>query len=43
MTSIGDELRTERLRRGLKLEQVATETRIDVSYLEAMEENRFDD
>jgi len=43
MTSIGEELRTERIRRGLKLEQVAAQTRIDLCYLEAMEDNRFDD
>lgn len=43
MTSIGDELRTERMRRGITLQQVAAETRIDLWYLEAMETNRFDD
>jgi len=31
------------MRRGITLQQVATETRIDLCYLEAMEENRFDD
>jgi cytoskeleton protein RodZ len=43
MNSIGNELRTERLRRGLTLERVAAETKIDLCYLEAMEDNRFDD
>jgi cytoskeletal protein RodZ len=40
--SIGDTLRRERLRRGLKLEQVSAETKIGSHYLQAMEENRFD-
>jgi cytoskeleton protein RodZ len=43
MTSIGEELRAERIRRGMTLQQVADETRIDLCYLEAMEEDRFDD
>jgi cytoskeleton protein RodZ len=42
MTSIGDTLRRERLRRGLQLEQVAAETKIGTHLLEAMEANQFD-
>src|SRR5271155_3856498 len=42
MDSIGDTLRRERLRRGLKLEQVSAQTKIGRHYLQAMEENRFD-
>ena len=42
MDSIGDTLRRERLRRGLKLEQVSAHTKIGQHYLQAMEENRFD-
>jgi transcriptional regulator with XRE-family HTH domain len=42
MDSIGDTLRSERLRRGLKLEQVAAQTKIGQHYLRAIEENRFD-
>jgi cytoskeleton protein RodZ len=42
MSSIGDALRGERLRRGIMLEQVAAETKIGVPYLIAMEEDRFD-
>ena len=42
MTSVGDALRCERLRRGLKLEQVAAETKIRVHLLQAMEHDRFD-
>jgi cytoskeletal protein RodZ len=42
MTSIGDTLRSERLRRGLKLEQVAAETKIRLHLLAAMEDDRFD-
>jgi cytoskeletal protein RodZ len=42
MSSIGDALRGERLRRGIMLEQVAAETKIGVSYLIAMEEDRID-
>lgn len=42
MDSIGDALRRERLRRGLKLEQVSTHTKIALHHLQAMEENRFD-
>jgi cytoskeletal protein RodZ len=42
MTSIGETLRGERLRRGLKLEQVAAETKIRMQLLEAMEDDRFD-
>ena len=42
MISIGDALREERLRRGIKLEQVAAETKIDPYYLVAMEADHFD-
>jgi cytoskeleton protein RodZ len=42
MDSIGDTLRRERLRRGLKLEQVSAHTKIGLHYLQAMEMNRFD-
>ena len=42
MTSIGEALRHERLRRGLMLEQVAAETKIASHHLKAMEEDRFD-
>jgi transcriptional regulator with XRE-family HTH domain len=42
MDSIGDILRRERLRRGLKLEQVSAHTKIGQQYLLAMEENRFE-
>lgn len=37
MISIGDALWEERLRRGIKLDQVAAETKIDLNYLVAME------
>ena len=42
MNSIGNILRGERLRRGLKLEQVTEWTRIGQPFLRAIEENRFD-
>lgn len=42
MTSIGAALHSERLRRGLRLEQVAAETKIRVHLLEAMEFDHFD-
>jgi transcriptional regulator with XRE-family HTH domain len=42
MTSIGAALRGERLRRGLRLEQVAAETKISIHLLEAMEFDHFD-
>ena len=42
MESIGETLRCERLRRGLKLEQLAAQTKIGQHLLQAMEENRFD-
>ena len=42
MSSIGDQLRRERQRRGLKLEHVAAETKIGLHLLEAMEADQFD-
>ena len=42
MTSIGDTLRRERLRRGLDLDKVAAETKIGRHQLEAIEANQFD-
>lgn len=42
MTSIGDTLRRERIRRGLTLQQVASETKIGLHLLEAMEADQFD-
>ncbi len=42
MTSIGDTLRRERIRRGLELQQVASETKIGLHLLEAMEADQFD-
>ena len=42
MTSIGDTLRRERIRRGWELAKVAAETKIGLHLLEAMEANQFD-
>ena len=42
MTSIGETLRRERLRRGWSLEHVAAETKITVHLLEAIEADQFD-
>ena len=42
MTSIGESLRRERLRRGWNLEKVARETRIGLHALEAIEADQFD-
>jgi len=42
MTSIGDTLRRERLRRGWNLDQVAAETKISLHMLEAIEADQFD-
>jgi len=42
MYSIGQRLREERLRRGLKLQDVAEQTRIRLTFLEAIEADRFD-
>ena len=42
MTSIGETLRRERLRRGLNLDQIAQATKIGTRLLEAMEANEFD-
>jgi cytoskeleton protein RodZ len=42
MSSIGERLRQERLRRGLELDQIAEETRINARYLEAIEAGDLD-
>ena len=42
MNSVGDALRIGRLRRGLKLEEVAAETKVSRHFLEAMENDQFD-
>jgi transcriptional regulator with XRE-family HTH domain len=42
MNSVGDALRSGRLRRGLKLEEVAAETKVRRHFLEAMENDQFD-
>jgi len=42
MDSIGDALRSERLRRGLTLEQIAAQTKVGQYLLEAIEANKFD-
>jgi cytoskeleton protein RodZ len=42
MDSIGNTLRRERVRRGLKLEEIAAQTKIGQYHLRALEENQFD-
>ena len=42
MTSIGETLRQERLRRNLELDRISTELKISPRLLEAMEADRFD-
>jgi cytoskeleton protein RodZ len=42
MSSVGETLRAERLRRSLSLEQIAGETKINSHLLEAIEKNQFD-
>ena len=42
MTSIGETLRRERLRRHLDLDQVSRETKISTKLLDAIEAERFD-
>lgn len=41
--TIGETLKDERIRHRLRLEDLAKKTRIRVAYLEALEENRFED
>ncbi len=42
MTSIGETLRRERLRRNLDLDQISRELKISLRFLEAIEEEQFD-
>src|ERR1700719_2539198 len=42
MTSIGESLRRERLRRNLDLDQVSQELKISARFLEAIEAEKFD-
>jgi len=42
MTSVGETLRRERLRRNLELDQISRELRISARFLEAIEAERFD-
>src|ERR1043166_6756182 len=42
MSSVGETLRRERLRRGLDLDQISSELKIAQRFLEAIEEDRFD-
>jgi cytoskeleton protein RodZ len=42
MNSVGNTLRTERLRLGLKLEELAAETKVAQHFLDAMENDQFD-
>jgi len=42
MTSIGETLRRERLRRNLELDRISTDLKISAKLLEAMEADRFD-
>lgn len=42
MTSIGEQFKKERIAREISLEDVARETKIRVSFLQAIEEDRFD-
>src|SRR2546426_5644569 len=42
MPSIGETLRRERLRRGLDLDRIATQTKIGLHLLEAIEADQFD-
>lgn len=43
MTSFGEELRREREVRGIKLSDISETTRINIEFLKALEENRFED
>lgn len=40
--TIGQELKQERVKQGITLEQISAKTRINVKYLEAIEESRYD-
>ena len=42
MSSIGELLRRERIRRGFGLEQISQELKIAPRFLEAIEDDRFD-
>ena len=42
MTNVGETLRRERLRQGLKLDEVARDTKIRQKLLEAIEDDQFD-
>jgi cytoskeletal protein RodZ len=41
MGSFGEDLRTERLSRGIALEQIVAETKISQHHLQALEQNKF--
>jgi cytoskeletal protein RodZ len=41
MSSFGDDLRTERLTRGIALEQITAVTKISQRHLQALEQNKF--
>jgi len=41
MSSFGDDLRTERLSRGIALEQITAVTKISQRHLQALEQNKF--
>jgi cytoskeletal protein RodZ len=42
MATFGEDLRTERLTRGIRLEQITEITKISTRYLMALEQNQFD-
>lgn len=43
MASFGEELRRERELRGIKLSDISGATRVNAKFLEALEENRFEE